>query len=94
MNKVHREKIAEKRRTRALVIALVLSVSACAASDQNRPFAVEDLGRFEEPWAMAFLPDGGLLVTEKAGRPLPVPAARAARAEVAGVPDVDYGGQG
>ena len=32
------------------------------------PFAVTKIGQFEEPFAMAFLPDGGLLVTEKAGQ--------------------------
>jgi len=31
------------------------------------PFAVTTLGDFDEPFAMAFLPDGRLLVTEKAG---------------------------
>ncbi|MBV8688241.1 MAG: PQQ-dependent sugar dehydrogenase [Alphaproteobacteria bacterium] len=66
--------------------------AAPAASGGARPFAVRALARFEEPWAMTFLPDGRALVTEKAGRLLiwkesgsPVP--------VAGVPKVAYGGQ-
>src|SRR5690606_18026362 len=33
-----------------------------------QPFAKSEYARFDEPWAMAFLPDGRLLVTEKAGR--------------------------
>ncbi len=72
----------------------LLLASGCVASDEKRPFAVEDLGAFEEPWALAFLPDGRLLVTEKAGRLLLVSPDGARRTPVSGVPDVDYGGQG
>src|SRR5690606_3038300 len=32
------------------------------------PFAVQRIAVFDRPWAMAFLPDGRLAVTEKAGR--------------------------
>lgn len=32
------------------------------------PFTITPIGRFDAPFAMAFLPDGRLLVTEKAGR--------------------------
>ena len=45
---------------------------ATTAAD-GRPFAVEQVTRFDEPWAMTFLPDGRLLVTEKPGQ-LPRPA--------------------
>ena len=31
------------------------------------PFAIATVGTFDAPFAMAFLPDGSLLVTEKAG---------------------------
>ena len=52
------------------------------------------MAEFDEPWAMAFLPDGRLLVTEKAGRLLVVDGAGIRSQPVDGVPDVDYGGQG
>ncbi len=57
------------RRARFLFPAFLL-LAACSggtASAQDRPFQVEEIGRFNEPWAMTFLPDGDLLVTEKRG---------------------------
>ena len=60
-------------------------------------FAVEPIAEFDEPWAMAFLPGGTqALVTEKRGRLLLWSRQGEASAvtAVAGVPQVDYGGQG
>jgi glucose/arabinose dehydrogenase len=61
-------------------------------------FAIAPIGKFEEPWAMTFLPDGHFLVTERRGRlRLERPLGREANANiiyVEGVPAVDYGGQG
>src|SRR3546814_18049244 len=37
------------------------------ATSNSRPFASTEIATFDEPWAMAFLPDGRLLVTEKRG---------------------------
>lgn len=48
----------------------------------------------DAPWAMTFLPDGRLLVTEKAGRLLVVDPGGAEPVQVGGVPPVDAGGQG
>ena len=79
--------------SRALIVAILFLVSACAGARDERPFSVEEIATFDEPWAMAFLPDGSLLVTEKRGRLLHV-STDGERAEVAAVPDVDYGGQG
>ena len=47
-----------------LVSSLAFS-TACAQS--NDTFNVEPVFEFERPWAMAFLPDGRILVTEKSG---------------------------
>ena len=45
-------------------------LAACgggAAARDPLPFRVTETARFNAPWAMAFLPDGRALVTEKAG---------------------------
>jgi aldose sugar dehydrogenase len=65
-----------------------------AAGESARPFAADPVAAFDEPWAMTFLPDGRLLVTEKAGRLLVVTRDGQKSAPVSGLPDVDYGGQG
>ena len=54
----------------------------------------EEYAEFNEPWAMTFLPDGDMLVTEKAGKLLLVSGDGRSRVPVAGVPKVAYGGQG
>ncbi|MEX6724412.1 PQQ-dependent sugar dehydrogenase [Parapedomonas caeni] len=51
-------------------------------------------GGLEFPWGMAFLPDGRLLVTEKAGRLRIVDTHGTVSPPVAGVPAVDYDAQG
>ena len=79
---------------RFLLILSAVLISGCANADAQRPFAAEAVAEFDEPWAMAFLPDGRLLVTEKAGRLLIVDGAGNISRPVSGVPEVDYGGQG
>lgn len=54
----------------------------------------ESFGEFNEPWAMTFLPNGELLVTEKSGTLLLVNLDARSRVSVKGVPKVAYGGQG
>ena len=71
-----------------------ITTDSAGGAPTARPFQVEEVARFDEPWAMTFLPGGHALVTEKAGRLLLVAPNGAGRIEVAGVPRVDYGGQG
>jgi aldose sugar dehydrogenase len=56
-------------------------------------FTATEVAKFNEPWAMTFLPDGRLLVTEKKGA-LKVHAIGGTTGNVTGVPAVAYGGQG
>ncbi len=63
-------------------------------SESSIPFLATPVASFDEPWAMTFLPDGRLLVTEKPGQLLVVTQAGEKSQPVIGVPEVDYGGQG
>ena len=77
-----------------LATAFGLYLTAVAQAQSNLPFKVEPVASFDEPWALAFLPDGRMLVTEMKGNLFIVPQQGKEATKVAGVPDVDYGGQG
>ena len=64
-----------------------------AMASDGRPFVAAEIARFDEPWAMTFLPQGRLLVTEKAGA-LKLMQPDGTVGDISGVPEVDYGGQG
>lgn len=59
-----------------------------------RPFSVTEVATLDSPWAMTFLPDGRMLVTEKAGRMLLLAADGRSRKAVSGIPRVSSEGQG
>ncbi|ASR43509.1 glucose dehydrogenase [Xanthomonas citri pv. mangiferaeindicae] len=68
--------------------------TAGADAIEGLPFASTAVASFDEPWALAFLPDGRLLVTEKAGTLKLVTLPDGQAREITGVPDVAYAGQG
>lgn len=73
---------------------LLVACSANSTSDGHDKFVATAIASFEQPWAMSFLPDGRLLVTEKKGRLLVVTQDGEKAEPLSGVPEVDYGGQG
>ena len=94
------------RKFRSVLVPAFLLLGCTAASDDGnagqadqggaagRPFAVEAVGSFDEPWAMTFLPGGRqALISEKRGA-LKLWTVGGGAVDVAGVPAVDYGGQG
>jgi glucose/arabinose dehydrogenase len=69
------------------------AASATSAAADKLPFAIAEVATFDEPWALAPLPDGRMLVTEKKGH-LQLVDAGGHKREVSGVPAISYGGQG
>ena len=59
----------------------------------RKPFETLEIASFDEPWAMTFLPDGRMLVSEKGGK-LQLVDSKGQKTEISGVPEVAYGGQG
>jgi glucose/arabinose dehydrogenase len=99
------QRLTWKRITMHRPLALLaFALAACnAAPDGARaepaqaagglPFKVAEVADFTSPWAMTFLPDGRMLVTEKAGQMLLVSADGKAKTTIATVA-VDTVGQG
>lgn len=79
---------------RCAVLVPLVSGCAGAAQQPGLPFQVQVVADFESPWAMTFLPDGRMLITEKAGTLLLVSADGQQRKAVDGIPAVSNQGQG
>jgi aldose sugar dehydrogenase len=88
------------RRLTLATLALAACSNAQTPTDQPqaptsdaRPFTVTPVADFDAPWAMTFLPDRRMLVTEKDGRLLLVSADGQEKRVIATLP-VDAAGQG
>lgn len=82
------------RRNLFAALAALLLVTGTACAQDELPFDVTVVTSFDEPWALTFLPDGRMLVTEKKGRLFIVTQDGRKLRPVGGLPDVVYGGQG
>ncbi|HEX5091693.1 MAG TPA: PQQ-dependent sugar dehydrogenase [Burkholderiales bacterium] len=82
------------------LILLAAALAALPARGQEYRSEVQDfrvvevVHGLEQPWSLAFLPDGRILVTEKAGRLRLVKDGALDPQPVAGLPDVTVRGQG
>lgn len=79
--------------TLSVAIGLTAAWTAPSLRAQSDAFEVAERARFEQPWALEFLPDGRLLVSEMRGE-LKLFSMDGTVADIAGVPEVSVGGQG
>src|SRR3954467_15562839 len=80
-----------------LAVVLLASGSSFAQtykSDEHSFRVVEVIKGLEQPWSLAFLPDGRMLVTEKAGRLRMIANGKLEPQPIAGLPRVNVHGQG
>ena len=80
------------------ILSVAAAIAACAGATapaiaQTMPFSMTQVGDFDIPWAMAFLPDGRMLVTEQRGM-LKLYTPGGASVDIRGVPEVSWFGQG
>ncbi|MGF1593357.1 MAG: PQQ-dependent sugar dehydrogenase [Kiloniellaceae bacterium] len=86
----------------ATILATLLCIAAVPAAAQGsverseaHDFRVETLASgLENPWGMAFLPDGGILITERPGRLRLYKDGELQAGAIAGTPEVYARGQG
>lgn len=77
----------------AMLLAACNPQSGSAQGNTAQPFTLTEVAAFDTPWGMAFLPDGRMLVTEKAGRILLVSADGKKQTKIADIA-VAFQGQG
>ena len=89
-----------------IYLPLLLScslLSACNAQNNqtttansliNQSYQIQKVATFDEPWAMAELADGRLLITERRGKLKLFDPSTLKSIEILGLPEVAYGGQG
>jgi glucose/arabinose dehydrogenase len=78
------------------LLSSILPLGGCGDEEIALPWAdakVESLATLDNPWAMAFLPEGRLLITEKPGN-LRIFADGKLSSAIGGVPKVEYHEQG
>lgn len=72
-----------------------MTAAADVYPSQHHRFDVQQItGGLEHPWGMAFLPDGGILVTERGGQLRLIRDGVLAEEPVSGLPEIATGGQG
>lgn len=82
----------ERALIRKHIATLAALLASCTLAAAQSPFGLEPIATLYQPWAMASLPQGGFLVTEKAGRLVHVSTSGEVQV-IAGAPGVTDSGQ-
>ncbi|MBO9740798.1 PQQ-dependent sugar dehydrogenase [Xanthomonas axonopodis pv. begoniae] len=80
--------------TAGTAVAAPAAAPAASIPKAQWPFQATTVADFDEPWAMTFLPDGSLLVSEKRGALMRLDLKTKRKSAITGIPAVAYGGQG
>lgn len=75
-------------------LIFLVALLAVVPAQAELPFTVTEVAKFDDPWSVAVMPDGRLLVTEVKGTLFIVEEDGSQSRRVGGMPDVRYGGQG
>ena len=51
-----------------IALTFILLITMGQSYGHEDKFLIEEVASFDQPWSMAFLPDGNFLVTEKPGK--------------------------
>ena len=77
-----------------VLLALMFFSLPLHAEDNEQPFLATPTAQFDAPWALEFLPDGKMLISEMGGTLKLVDQNGVFLHEITGVPDVVFKGQG
>ena len=86
-------------RTLKTLVCLSSALAACSGTNgplhaQNADFVTTRLEQFDVPWALEFLPNGHLMISEGKGVIRLMDTDSGTIGEITGLPEVSYGGQG
>ena len=76
-----------------MLVCLSCALVVYTAQAQHAEFTLTEFENYAEPWALEFLPDGRLLISEMGGA-LKLRSTDGTIGEITGLPEISHGGQG
>lgn len=88
------DKPAESTHTPATQAPATSAAASLSSAEADDGFSVIEVAKFTSPWAMTFLPDGRMLITEMAGQLHVYDPVNGTTGNISGVPEVVHVAQG